>query len=53
MNDLIVLTMLIPFVAGHVFGVLLGQQATAFIELLMVQTVVRPPLAGFLVESLR
>ena len=35
MNDLIVTAMLIPFVAGHVFGVLLGQQAAAFVELLM------------------
>ena len=35
MYDLIVTAMLIPIVAGHVFGVLLGQQAAAFVELLM------------------
>ena len=33
--DLIVTAMLIPIVAGHVFGVLLGQQAAAFVELLL------------------
>ena len=35
MYDVIMLTMFKPFVAGHVFGVLLGQQAAAFVELLL------------------
>ena len=53
MNDLIMVTMLIPIVAGHIFSVLLGQQAAAFVELLLGQAVVRSPPAGLLMESLR
>jgi len=34
-NDLIMLTMLKPFVAGHSLGMPLSQQAAAFVELLM------------------
>ena len=52
MYDLIVTAMLKPFVAGHIFGVLLGQQAAALIEFLMRKLVVRAPLTGFLMERL-
>ena len=44
---------LVPFVAGHVFGVFLCQPAALFVEPLAGQLVVRPPTAGFPVESLR
>ena len=53
MDHLIVMTMIIPVVAGHVLSVLLGQQTAAFIEFLMRKLVVRSPLTGFLMERLR
>jgi hypothetical protein len=52
-DDVIIPTMLKPFVACHVLGVLLCQEAAVTVQLLVRHAVVRTPSTGFSMDILR
>jgi|TARA_R110000824_G_scaffold350477_3_gene537418 hypothetical protein len=52
-DDVVIPTMLEPFVAGHVLGVLLCQDAAVTVQLLVHHAVVRTPSTGFPMDILR